>query len=437
MHKENEENKQNETGNLVNNNAKQEFGGPIAIISLMIFLMALSLYGETESQWFNSYVSNVSNMDYVYVSLMVSASGIVGAIAFIIWGVISDNSRSKHGRRKPMLVIGGFTTALFVILFGITTNYWWLFICDGFIIAITSNMFHVANRALVPDLWEKERRGKINSLMFIASSIGSAFIWIFALVILPEGTESYSRETHQTIFYIVGITLTIGSLAIWFGIKEPKVNFVPQPVGKSLKQLFDKKEMAKHKDFMKLFLASLFTIMATNCFKPFILIILQMISFSSTEIIIAIIVLNSTVTIVFILLFKGLDKKGRKKVTLIGCCVTPVGCFFLGFSNGGFIMALIGLGIMLPFMIGLDISVNTWTQDLLPDESRGKFLGIINIGKAAGQAPAILLAGILADNVSVLSVFVLAGIFYLLAIPLFIRVPESLERKNIEIPAEK
>ncbi len=102
------------------------YDGVLPLIAMMIFMVALSIYGENESQWFNSYVANISSVagtenQYFYVSLMVSASGIIGAIAFLIWGCVSDSSRSSLGRRKPLLFIGSISTALLVFSFGLST----------------------------------------------------------------------------------------------------------------------------------------------------------------------------------------------------------------------------------------------------------------------------------------------------------------------------
>jgi MFS family permease len=416
--------------------SQKNYGTTAALIAMMLFMIALSIYSENESQWFNSYVKYISSASetantYFYVSLMVSASGIVGAVAFIIWGCISDNSRSIHGRRKPILVIGAITTALLVYSFGLSTRYLWLFICDGILIAITSNMFHVTNRAIIPDLWETTKRGRVNTYMFFGSTCGSVFVWIFSLILLPEGTGSYDRATHQLMFAIAAIALIVSASVIWFAIKEPPPTELPppRPWTQSLGSLFNIKEMKKYPAFLKLFAASLFQIMAGNAFKPFILILLQEFSITRQQIVYVGLLLAVSIVTVIYLMMSRLDKIGRKKVTFIGLLITPIGFLFIGFSNGGILPLIIGLIIAFPFLTGLEISVNTWTQDLLPENERGKFLGVINITKAAGQAPGALLAGVLADNFGLYSVFILAAAFLLVSIPLFRIVPETVHKK--------
>jgi MFS family permease len=365
---------------------------------------------------------------------MVSASGLVGTVAFIIWGCVSDSSKSRFGRRKPLLIIGSSTTAILMVGFGLSTNYWWLFICDGILIAITSNMFHVTNRALIPDIWETEKRGKINSFMFIGSSIGSAFVWITSLLLLPGESQTFDRQTHQMMFLIAALGLIIAAICVGIIVKEPPIPtyIIQNHWTISLKSLFDFKALKKHPDFLKMFGASLIVIMASNAFRPFILISLQELSFSRDLIIITAVFLISAISLVMYLLFKGLDRIGRKRVTFVCLFLAPIGCFLLGFSRGALFPSMIGLTILFPFMTALDIAIGTWTQDLLPEDERGKFLGIINIGKAAGQAPGALLAGWVADvfkdTLGVYAVFIITGLFLFLAIPAFLKVPETVKK---------
>ena len=60
---------------------------------------------------------------------------------------------------------------------------------------------------------------------------------------------------------------------------------------------------------------------------------------------------------------------------------------------------------MFSFSTGLWIAVEAWVQDLLPEEKRGSFLGIINIGNALGRIPGVLIAGLIAEAYGILWVF--------------------------------
>ncbi|MBD3352852.1 MAG: MFS transporter, partial [Candidatus Lokiarchaeota archaeon] len=180
------------------------------IVGMVSIWIALAFYGETEGQWFNSYITNPlvgTGYNDAQMSLMVSMSAIVGTIAFIFWASISDNLRSKRGRRVPIYIIGALSTALFVILFGQGTSLFWLVLCDGVIIGITSNMFHCTSRALIPDLFPKKDRGKINFFMQIGGAVGAGLIWGLTFLFKSQNPPESPYRPHQfnIIFLICAI----------------------------------------------------------------------------------------------------------------------------------------------------------------------------------------------------------------------------------------
>ncbi|HUX99054.1 MAG TPA: MFS transporter, partial [Candidatus Deferrimicrobium sp.] len=83
--------------------------------------------------------------------------------------------------------------------------------------------------------------------------------------------------------------------------------------------------------------------------------------------------------------------------------------------------------VMMPFYLGLWVSTDSWTQDLLPEESRGRFLGILNIGYALGRVPGVLIATQVGKVYGILSIFLVAGIILWLGFPFFLKVPETLK----------
>ena len=52
-----------------------------------------------------------------------------------------------------------------MFLFAFSPNFLWCFILDSIIIGIAFNAFYTAQRVLIPDLIELERRGKANGIV--------------------------------------------------------------------------------------------------------------------------------------------------------------------------------------------------------------------------------------------------------------------------------
>jgi len=403
------------------------------LIAIIFIWIALSFYSETEGKWFNNYLLNpVIGTGYSnsQMSIMVSVSAIVGTFAFIFWGIISDNLRTKFGRRKPIYVIGTISTAFFVILFGKFTNLITLIIIDGIIIGITSNMFHSSSKAMIPDLFEKPHRGRINFFIQIGGMIGAGFIWILAFVFkgFNQDNASYTKSQFDIIFSLCAFLLILSAILVFILIKEPQPQNPPRKFFQDLKLIFNINEMKKHKDFLKLFVASLFTIMSLNAYKPWILKIFEQIDYPDNliDIVIPASISISIVIFIFTKFRNIVDKIGRKRPTIICIILMSISCLSLAFCNFNFPILIISLTSLISLSVGLNISLDSWTQDLLPSESRGKFLGIINIGSAGFQIPGVLVAGFFADYFEQLFIFLVAAIYILISIPIFLKVPETL-----------
>jgi len=400
------------------------------IIALCLLAFGTTLYSEIEGQWFSSFARVIVNASYFGVSIMVALTGIFSTIFYLIWGAISDNLRTNRGRRIPIILIGMLSTAGLMILFISTTYFLLLLVIGGFLLAITSNMFHVANKSLIGDLIPQEKRGRINSILFIATNMGSMTVWIPAIILLPEGTENFSREVHSIFIGGGALILVIVGILVSLLVKEPKINTLPRKWLHDLRNLLNRKEMMQHKDFLRLFVAMLFLIMSQYAFTPFLLILLQEISLSLLEILIFLPFIGIAIGLGIFLLGKYVDTIGRKKVALMCLIFSPIGCFIITFLGSSYQLLLLGFGIMMPFNIGLWLATDAWTLDLLPEESRGRFLGIINIGNAIAKVPGVLIAGYLADTFGILWIFFITGIILWIGIPFFLRVPETIKLRN-------
>jgi predicted MFS family arabinose efflux permease len=293
-------------------------------------------------------------------------------------------------------------------------------------------MFHVTNKSLIADLVPVEKRGRINALLVVFSTAGSIAVWVPALILLPEGEGTYSREIHMLFIGGGALILVLVGIFVWQLVKEPKITTPPHNWFKDLTNLFDRKEMAKNKDFLRLFLAMMFLITSESAFFPFLLILLQEIPLDFSGMIVPFVIVIAGVGLGIFLIGRGVDVVGRKPIALICLIISPIGCLILTFFGTNYLGLIIGFGVMMPFYMGIWLTTDSWTLDLLPEQSRGRFLGIKNIGNAVGKVPGVLLAGFLADQFGILWVFFVAGIILWIAIPFFLKVPETLKREKVK-----
>jgi MFS family permease len=371
-----------------------------------------------------------SNNSDLAVANMVSASAIIGTIFFILWGVISDNLRTKLGRRLPLILVGCFGTAVFLCLVVLTQVEVFVFLLVGVLIAITSNCLHMSNKVLVPDLIPKEKRGRVNLFVNIGAQLASIPIWIASIILLPDG-DHFSKETHDMFILIGAAVLVVTGITLFFLIKEPKIDTPPHKVIDDFKSLVDFNVLKQNKGFFMLFLATLFIIMSQNAYLPYLLIMMQDIEFEITDLIIAIPIVGGAVGIAIVIATKYIDKVGRKKIVIPSLIIAPIGGIILTFMGETKWGLIIGFAIMMPFSTIIQFGVDTWTQDMLPADARGKYIGILRIGNAIGKSIGVSFAGLMAFVFGdILWIFFTAGIILWISIPVFLMVPETLFRKD-------
>ena len=400
------------------------------IAAICILALGTTLYSEIEGTWFSSFARFIAQVGYFNVGVIFALSGIVGTTFYMIWGAISDNTRTKFGRRVPFLVIGMFTTALFMILYISTTIFILLLIFGGIVLAITSNMFHVTNKSLIVDLVPQERRARMLIYIFLFSMMGSMTVWIPAIFLLPEGQESFSQEMHILFIGMGAIVCVLVGLSVGLLVKEPETEAIPRNWLIDIKNLLNRKEMVQHKDFLKMFIAMVFLITSKNAYFPYLLIFIQEISLDYTEILFALPIVITILIIGIFIMGKLADTRGRKITTLICLILSPIGGMLITFSGSSTFVLIVGFAIMFAFSQGIWIATDAWVQDLLPEEKRGSFLGIISIGNGLGKAPGVLIAGLVADAFGLLWIFFVSGLMLWIAIPFFLMVPETIIKKR-------
>ena len=93
----------------------------------------------------------------------------VALLAQAFWGILSDRSTLRWGRRRPFILIGTLVNLLFIVAIGVSTGlegmtgYWFLFIVM-ILLQVSSNMGQAAQQALIPDLVPQEQRGRFSAV---------------------------------------------------------------------------------------------------------------------------------------------------------------------------------------------------------------------------------------------------------------------------------
>src|SRR5271157_2254349 len=316
-------------------------------LSLWIFALAILSFGgqintEVTGDWFPTFIHYSAGYPYVYWGYITAVASVVGAVFFIVFGAISDNIRSRYGRRIPFMIVGGVIVSVLTALFVASADFLWLFLDYGILTAVAGNLARAGGAALTPELIPLEKRGRVNTLVTVMSNLGSAVAWIPALILLPGNGTSYPTETVRIFVYagaaIYGITLIFACALI----REPPVVEPPRRWVDDIKSTLNWREMVKQKDFLLIFITNLLYNAASSAIFNYLFVFIQNINFNFdlTTIIAAVIVVTALVIGIY-LLGKSIDTIGRKFVTILGLALAPIGSWVIALTNGNLIGLLI------------------------------------------------------------------------------------------------
>ena len=414
------------------------------VLLIGLLYMGDYLFFFFEQNYFNTYLDHVLYLPELFISIMVSLSATVGLISMPLWGIASDNTRTKYGRRRPFLLFGiiaGFGMVLFsfaYLLFGRTEiAFIWCLIIDVLLIGIASNAFLVAERSLIPDTIELEKRGRangiINSISYIGLLIGVAFLLLgnelFGIPDPRPGATGtiITQDGHMILLSTGGLLFAIVGIIGFFFIKEKPVSELPEKKKffTELKQTFNLTELKSHKEFFKILLARVVFQSGISSIMPFLFIFIFDQGLGTLQLLIGIAIAFPWIFIATIYLGRLSDKFGRKRFVPISMIIVSMGYLLMPFASGNYILFIIGLPFVLIGVLSLITPLNAWSQDLLPEDKRGKFTGILNIVNTVSQIIGSFAGGIVATLFGISWIFVLGPVFFLASIPLFLKVKET------------
>lgn len=183
------------------------------------FFIGLAFF-TTGISWsmYNTQV-NINLYEYLGLFALVGAwmamDNIIGVIIQPIMGSISDNTRSKFGRRMPYLIVGIPLAAVFFVLIATVNplqDPMWLLLLWMFFFNISMASYRSQAVALMPDFVIPANRSKGNAIINFMGGIGAVMAYIFNLVLVPISLF--------LAFLVVAIIMIISLVIVLFTVKE-------------------------------------------------------------------------------------------------------------------------------------------------------------------------------------------------------------------------
>ena len=405
----------------------------------------------------------------------------VAVLSQAFFGLLSDHTRSRWGRRKPFVFFGVVFEIGIILVIGFTagmqglTGFWVLFALIV-LSMVGSNSAQSGTQSLIPDLVPDEKKGIFSGIkaalelpvplifvsFVVARQIAAGNLWgaltLLALVLLvcmittmfaphqpvtedppPLNWAPFLRLTTMTGAF-TALILGIGQLVKWFvsisdsflfvgligllGMLTAVVIGVWMSIRISLGE-----EVFQHHSFVWWVVNRLSFMVASTNLAGFMVFFLQE---KFPELVgekaagpAAQLVMFVGIFILVMAIPSGwlADRFGKKTLIALAGLSVGVGAAVVILSSGISLMyvgaSIVGAGV------GLFYSAN-WAlgTDLVPKDQVGRFMGIQNIAGAGAGAIGAYIGGTIADNMSYVLLMSIYGVMALLSILPLLKVKE-------------
>ena len=125
---------------------------------------------------------------YGLVGIWMAMDNLIGVIIQPIMGTVSDNTRTRLGRRMPYLVVGIPLSAIFFIMISTintSSDPLWLLLFWMFFFNVSMASYRSQAVALMPDFVKPINRSKGNAVINFMGGIGALIAYIFNKVLVP------------------------------------------------------------------------------------------------------------------------------------------------------------------------------------------------------------------------------------------------------------
>jgi MFS family permease len=324
---------------------------------------------------------------------------IAGAVAPILIqptiGVISDYTVTRWGRRKPYIVIGALLDVVF--LAGLAwSNDFLAMVAFYFLLQVSSNFAQGPFQGYVPDLVPAKQVGTASGLMGLMLTLGT---------IVGVGIASLGGIIGMEPLAILalGVVEVVTMLVLVLTVDEGRV--APERTRSWTQVALSAwgRDILKQRDVLWLLLVRLLFLGAFNATLIAVGYFRRSHGMTDTDadgiVFIATAIVGVCTALAAIPGGRASDRYGRRPVIWVACGIATFGLAAVAVAPSPTLAVL----AWIPFGIGMGIFLSAdWAlmADVIPKQTAGRYMGILNAGTAMAGPVFIIIAGPVQDLVA-------------------------------------
>ena len=394
---------------------------------------------------------DANKLTYV-IGIIMAMDNLAALILMPIFGVLSDKTKTKKGKRMPYILIGMLASAL---LFPLIATFYLLNSLMGVIllmmlVLIIMQGYRSPAVALMPDITPKPLRSKANGIINLVGYIGAIIAGALAMVFKKTDGSSQSL-VYLWPFVIASIFMLIAMFILYFKVDEIKLLKenkeaieYGEKYSQSLENVSEERPLSKidFKYLIIILIAIFFWFMSFNAIETFNSLFCQKILNDSGIHGTFTIILTVSSILSFVVLSPLADKIGRKASILIGLLGLIIGLTIIAIlayftpveSISNWVWAIYVCTILIGFSWAL-VNINSYPMivEMANKNNIGKFTGYYYSASMIAQTLTPILIGIIMslNDSGLRLLYVYSAFMMILAMVVFLFVKERKSSKEI------
>ena len=155
---------------------------------------------------------------------IMALDNVIALFMLPLFGLLSDRTSTRMGRRKPYILFGTITAVVLMMLipFAAHTRQVAVFIVGLGLLLISLATYRSPAVALMPDITPKPLRSQGNAIINLMGAVGGALILLLNGFLAPDSTNP-DTANYWPLFLVTAGIMMIGMIALMVTIDEPKL----------------------------------------------------------------------------------------------------------------------------------------------------------------------------------------------------------------------
>ncbi len=166
-------------------------------------------------------LKNSFELGETVTGVIMAADNILALFLLPLFGLLSDRTDTRIGKRMPFIIAGTVLSAIFLLILPVADHgrNLTLFIVILFLTLLSMGLYRSPSVALMPDLTPKPLRSKGNAVINLMGAVGGVYSLIMIQVLVGKGTT----PNYFPLFLSIALLMVICVAVLFLTVKEKNI----------------------------------------------------------------------------------------------------------------------------------------------------------------------------------------------------------------------